>query len=97
MKQKLTEMIERYGKVAIYLYLGIFAATLISVWLLVQNGVELQQVSWFKEGLAGKAGTLTIAYVVTKILQPLRIGLTLLLLPLFGKKTATAPKPEVES
>ena len=28
MKQKLTEMIERYGKVAIYLYLGIFAATL---------------------------------------------------------------------
>ena len=97
MKQKLTEMIERYGKVAIYLYLGIFAATLISVWLLVQNGVELQQVSWFKEGLAGKAGTLTIAYVVTKILQPLRIGLTLLLLPLFGKKTATAPKSEAES
>ena len=97
MKQKLTEMIERYGKVAIYLYLGIFAATLISVWLLVQNGVELQQVSWFQEGLAGKAGTLTIAYVVTKILQPVRIGLTLLLLPLFGKKTATAPNPEAES
>ena len=51
MKQKLTEMIERYGKVAIYLYLGIFAATLISVWLLVQNGVELQQFLGFKKAL----------------------------------------------
>ena len=92
MKQKLTEVMERYGKIAIYLYLAIFFVTLFSVWLLVQSGVELQEVSWFQEGLVGQAGTLTIAYVVTKILQPVRIGLMLLLLPLFGRKSATSHK-----
>ena len=90
MKNKLTEMFERYGQRALILYLVIFAVTLVSVWLLIQSGVQMQDVSWFKDGLAGKAGTLTIAYIVTKILQPVRIALVLVLLPLTGKKQSTA-------
>ena len=97
MKQKLTEVMERYGKIAVYLYLAIFFVTFFSILLLVQSGVELQQVSWFQEGLAGQAGTLTIAYLVTKILQPVRIGLMLLLLPLFGRRAAPASTEETTS
>ena len=99
MKNKLTEIYERYGRMAVILYLVIFFVTLVSVWLLVQSGVKLQQISWFEDGLAGKAGTFTIAYIVTKILQPLRIGLVVLLLYFFGGKekaselTSAAPTP----
>lgn len=98
MKQKLTEIYERYGRMAVILYLVIFFVTLFAAWILVQSGVDLHQVSWFEDGLAGKSATFAIAYIVTKILQPLRIALVVLLLYIFGgkedPKAASEEQPE---
>lgn len=74
MKKKLSDLLERYGKIALVLYFVIF----LSVWA----GFALAISFGFKpEGATGGAGLLGASYVATKLSQPLRIAATLGLTP----------------
>jgi len=76
-RTKLTGLIEEYGKLAIFVYFGIFFA----VW----SGIALAiRMGWQTESAAGTAGTWAAAYVITKLTQPLRIAATLVITPALG-------------
>lgn len=74
MKKKLQLLLSEYGPIAFAVYLGIFFAVLIGAWSAIHLG-------WRPDSVAGNVGSLTAAYVATKITQPLRIALTLVLTP----------------
>ncbi|MBI2375733.1 MAG: hypothetical protein HYV07_17185 [Deltaproteobacteria bacterium] len=74
MKKTLTEIFEKYGPVALGTYLVIFALA----WVGFAAAIEL---GYSPEGLTGSAGVWTAAYVATKLTQPIRIGMTLVLTP----------------
>jgi hypothetical protein len=78
MRKTLKHVLTEYGTVALVLYLAIFALVLLGSWIAIRAG-------WSPASVAGKAGTFAAAYIVTKLTQPLRIGLTVLLTPLLAK------------
>lgn len=78
MRINLKELLAEYGRVAIVVYLVIFAATLLGSWMAIRMG-------WRPAGVAGNAGTLAAAYLATKVTQPLRIAATVVLTPLVAK------------
>jgi hypothetical protein len=73
-RAKLTQLLEEYGRVAIWVY--------VVIWLSVLAGFAIAISAGFndKDGPAGM-GVLGAAWVATKLTQPLRIGATLLLTP----------------
>ena len=78
MRKTLKNILSEYGKVAVVLYLVIFALVLGGSWLAIRAG-------WAPESAAGKASSFAAAYIVTKVMQPLRIGLTVVLTPLVAR------------
>lgn len=78
MRKSIKDVIAEYGTVALVVYLSIFALTLVGFWMAIRFG-------WRTESAAGSAGTLAAAYVATKLTQPLRIGLTLVLTPITAR------------
>ena len=81
--QRLSALLAEYGKVALWVYFGIFALVLAGFGLAITFG--------FNVASAGAAaGTWGAAYVATKLTQPLRIAATLLVTPvvvrLLGKE-----------
>src|SRR5262245_29449024 len=76
-RTKLTGLIEEYGKLAIFVYFGIFFLVWSSFALAIRMG-------WQTDSAAGTAGTWAAAYVLTKLTQPLRIGATLVVTPALG-------------
>lgn len=72
------QLLAEYGRVAITVYLVIFAATLLGSWMAIRMG-------WRPAGAAGNAGTVAAAYLATKLTQPLRIAATVVLTPLVAK------------
>jgi hypothetical protein len=83
-RKGLKELLSEYGGVAMAVYFGIFFSSIAVFYMAIQAGVDLESYSWFS-GTLGKAGKLGIAYAATKILQPFRIGLTVLLTPFVAK------------
>ena len=77
-RKSLKDILAEYGTVALVVYLTIFVLTLAGFWMAIRFG-------WRTESTAGTAGTLAAAYVATKLSQPLRIGLTLVLTPLLAR------------
>jgi hypothetical protein len=88
LKARLKKLIDDYGWTAIGIYWTIFLSVLGSFWLLLNNGVNLQTafeaVGFDYTEAAAKTGTLAVAYAATKILQPIRIGISLALTPPIG-------------
>ena len=78
------ELLSEYGGVAMTVYFAIFFICLVFFYLAIQSGTDLSQFEWFS-GTLGQAGTLGIAYAATKVIQPIRIGLTVLLTPVVAK------------
>lgn len=78
MRVNLKQLLAEYGRVAIAVYLVIFAATLLGSWMAIRLG-------WRPGGVAGNAGTLAAAYLATKLTQPLRIAATVVLTPVVAK------------
>ena len=72
------DLLGQYGTVAVVVYLSIFAGVLVAFWFAIRLG-------WRPETAAGSVGTLTAAYVATKVTQPIRIAATLVLTPLVAK------------
>jgi len=77
-RKSMKDILAEYGTVALVVYLTIFVLTLAGFWMAIRFG-------WRTESTAGTAGTLAAAYVATKLSQPLRIGLTLVLTPLLAR------------
>jgi hypothetical protein len=77
-REKLKKLLGEYGRLAIYVYLVIFAVVLVGFALAIQTGMHV-------ESTAGKAGLWGAAWVATKVTQPLRILATLALTPLVAK------------
>ena len=78
MRRTLKQVLTEYGRVALVVYLVIFAVVLLGSWAAIHLG-------WRPDGAAGSAGTLAAAYLFTKLTQPLRIGATVALTPLVAK------------
>ncbi len=85
-RKGIKELLAEYGGVAMTVYFAIFFACLGLFFLSIQAGIDLSQYDWFS-GTLGQAGTLGVAYAATKVIQPLRIGLTVLLTPFVAKWT----------
>ena len=88
MESKVKEILEKYGRLAIVIYLSTFVLTFTGVFCLIQMGMKDSVVDFFESYLGegnGAAGTIALAYAITKITQPLRIALTVLLIPIFGR------------
>jgi len=74
-REKLKALLAEYGRVALYTYLGLFLVVFAGFALAIAAGVEV-------ESAQGGAGVLGMAYVATKVTQPIRIAATLGLTPL---------------
>ena len=78
MRKTLKNILAEYGTVALVLYLVIFGLVLCGTWVALRAG-------WSPASASGKAGTFAAAYIITKLTQPLRIGLTVVLTPFVAK------------
>ena len=77
---RLKLLMEKYGRLAIWTYLTIYALTFLAFWGLISLGIDLESYSsWFASLPA--VGTVAVAYAATKLTQPLRIALCLILVP----------------
>lgn len=88
MRKTLKKVLAEYGAIAVVLYLTIFFAVFIGSYFAIQLG-------WAPESVAGTAGAWTAAYIITKVMQPLRIASTVVLTTFLGKLWDKRRKPEV--
>ncbi len=77
-RKTLKNILAEYGGVAMVLYLVIFFAVLGGFWFAIKMGFQ-------PAGAGGRVGTFAAAYIATKLTQPLRIGLTILLTPFLAR------------
>jgi ABC-type siderophore export system fused ATPase/permease subunit len=78
LKDRLTALLEEYGKVALVTYFTLFGVVLVGFAIAISLGLSV-------DSSAGTAGTLGAAYIATKLTQPLRILATLVLTPIVAK------------
>ena len=81
---RLKELLEEYGSTAIATYFVIFAIVLAGFAVAIQQGVQV-------ESAEGSAGVLAGAWVATKLTQPVRIAVTLVLTPLIARLLKKSP------
>jgi hypothetical protein len=74
-KERLKALLAEYGRVALYTYVGLFVLVLAGFAVAIAAGVQV-------ESAQGGAGVLGMAWVATKVTQPIRIAATLGLTPL---------------
>jgi hypothetical protein len=89
MRKTFKELLAEYGVVAVIVYFTIFFAVWIAAWAAIQRGVDLRalatRVGLSPNGTVANLGAWGAAYLFTKLLQPVRIGVTLLLTPVVAK------------
>lgn len=78
MRKTLKAIFAEYGAIAVVLYLVIFFAVFGGFWMGIKMGFRPM-------GVGGSVGAVTAAYLATKLTQPLRIGLTILLTPIVAR------------
>ncbi len=86
LKQKLKDLFEEYGKVALWVYGILWAAVLIGYAAAIQLGFEI-------DGAAQTSGVLIAAWVTVKATQPVRIAITLVLTPFVARFFQREPAP----
>ena len=78
-----------YGVIAVIIYFSIFFLTWVGAWAAIERGVDLaalaKRVGFSSTGIVANLGAWTAAYIFTKLLQPVRIGLTVVLTPLVAR------------
>ncbi len=77
-RKTLQSILAEYGTIALVLYLSIFA-------LVLGGFTTAMWLGWRPTGATGTVGTLTAAYIATKLTQPVRIGATLVLTPIVAR------------
>ena len=78
-----------YGAIAVVVYFTIFFLFWIGSWAAIERGVNLaalaSRIGLSSNRLVANLGAWTAAYIFTKILQPVRLGLTVVLTPLIAR------------
>jgi hypothetical protein len=86
MRKTFKELLAEYGTVAVVVYFTIFFGVWVGAWAAIQRGVDLRalaaRVGLSPNGTVANLGAWGAAYIFTKLLQPVRIGVTVLLTPL---------------
>jgi len=77
-KKTVQKLLAEYGTVAVIVYFVIFFAVLGGFWLAIRLG-------WQPTSAAGSVGTFAAAYIATKLTQPLRIAVTVVVTPFIAK------------
>ena len=89
MKKTFQKLMTEYGVIAVIVYFVIFFACWIGSWAAIERGVDLaalaRRVGLSSNRLVASLGAWTAAYIFTKILQPIRLGLTVVLTPLVAR------------
>jgi len=89
MRKTFKELFAEYGAIAVIVYFTVFFGVWIAAWAAIQRGVDLRalaaRVGFSSNSLVANLGAWTAAYLFTKLLQPVRIGVTLLLTPLIAR------------
>jgi hypothetical protein len=89
MRKTVKELFAEYGAIAVIVYFTIFFGVWICAWAAIQRGVDLRalaaRVGLSSNSIVANLGAWTAAYLFTKLLQPVRIGVTLLLTPLVAR------------
>lgn len=75
---KFRNLLVEYGVTALVVHYVIFALVIVGFWTAIRLG-------WRSSGTGASVGTWTAAYVMTKVVQPLRIIATLAVTPLVAK------------
>lgn len=86
MTSKVQNLFSKYGRMGVFVYFIIFFLTLFGFWVMLRTGINIRTWSFFSE--LGDIGTIGLAYAATKITQPIRIALTLLITPLIRNTNA---------
>ena len=84
LKIRLQQLYDAYGTIAILTHLTVFALVLTGFWVAIEHGFR-------PEGMAAGTGTVVAAYAATKVLSPVRIGITLVSTPLIARLLRRAP------
>ena len=89
MRKTFKELLAEYGAIAAIVYFTIFFTVWVGAWAAIQRGVDLHALA-ARAGLSANGsvahlGAWTAAYIFTKLLQPVRIGVTILLTPLLAR------------
>lgn len=74
---RLRELLAEYGVLALVVWYAVFGATIVSVAAVIELGVNWP---WL-DAKVGDAGTWVGAYVLAKLLTPLRFGVVAAVLP----------------
>jgi hypothetical protein len=86
MRKTFKELLAEYGTIAVIVYFTIFFGVWVGAWAAIQRGVDLRalaaRVGLSPNGTVASLGAWGAAYIFTKLLQPVRIGVTVLLTPL---------------
>ena len=89
MRKTFQKLMAEYGVIAVIVYFTIFFATLFAAWAAIQRGVNLAALATrfglSSNRIVANLGAWTAAYIFAKILQPVRIGLTVILTPLLAR------------
>ena len=88
MRKKWKEIVEEYGKLAFVVYITIFILTLSFFFLLLKLGFSDVLLGWFEGSISEEtltASTGVLAYALTKLTQPVRIFITITLLPIISR------------
>ena len=85
---KLKELFEKYGQLTLVLHLGMYALTFLFMMCVIQFGlrdtvVDLMS-TWFGEDYV-QAGTWVMVFAATKVTQPVRLMLLVVLVPWFHR------------
>jgi hypothetical protein len=100
LKDRLKKLFDDYGYVALSVYWIIFLSTLAIFYVSLERGVDvgalIERMGMDWGETAEKTGTVAVAYAATKILQPLRILLTLALVPPVGTWWKKRKTPQAE-
>lgn len=76
---RMKALVERYGSVAIAMWMALFTPVLAGSYAAISLGFDLG------ESVAGKTGVLAMAYGATMLTKPVRLVITLALTPLVAQ------------
>ncbi|RME28435.1 MAG: DUF1279 domain-containing protein [Deltaproteobacteria bacterium] len=96
-RERYDDLVARYGKVAIVTYFSLFFGALFGFWAAVSAGLDLasglERLGLDASQAASGSGSMVVAYALTKLTQPLRIGLTLVATPVIARLIGREPSP----
>ena len=82
--EKFKKLLEEYGRLALVVHLSVWLVTFLVMFCIIQFGMKdwvVGHLSNFLDEEYAQAGTVLIAYAATKLTQPIRFMLLVVLVP----------------